>query len=428
MKRRWVFVLLSLSMLLISCKKKDDQQTAETITVEASSANEGEKFVTQWGSDDFYTEDFALYHTDHGRLQIFDVASKSDRVFCFDPGCEHDKHRKVEVSPDGIETVVEEGCMARNISSYTVMVQGDHLCFVKYTGDVIQSDLQGKNRKVIATIPPYSPVQRIIYYKDAIFGDYSTSYEILEIEGENGEPDWIYGEMKEKDTVGIARANLNDGMSSEIFKREDYSAGLYYLTVRGTHLYFAYTYSEMQYMAPDGQMWRPMQEEWKDLSVEEYLEEREKRSWMEIYDYDIDSGEVRCVMNGLRQGRVVFCNGFFAVQPGLPGDGNKTILYRYTGEAFRELEGFILSQVYCDRHLVGLCDGEYQMIDEDTGEVLKRVRNPDNPCFYPKVFIGKSCYGGVVGEDWISTSAYISSEDFWNGKFENVILMNDKEK
>ena len=316
MKRRWVFVLLSLSMLLISCKKKDDQQTAETITVEASSANEGEKFVTRWGSDDFYTEDFALYHTDHGRLQIFDVASKSDRVFCFDPGCEHDKYRKVEVSPDGIETVVEEGCMARNISSYTVMVQGDHLCFVKYTGDVIQSDLQGKNRKVIATIPPYSPVQRIIYYKDAIFGDYSTSYEILEIEGENGEPDWIYGEMKEKDTVGIARANLNDGMSSEIFKREDYSAGVYYLTIRGTHLYFAYTYSEMQYMAPDGQMWRPMQEEWKDLSVEEYLEERKKRSWMEIYDYDIDSGEVRCVMNGLRPGGG-FLQWFFCRSAGI---------------------------------------------------------------------------------------------------------------
>ncbi|MBO7514098.1 MAG: hypothetical protein J6T47_00520 [Lachnospiraceae bacterium] len=57
------------------------------------------------------------------------------------------------------------------------------------------------------------------------------------------------------------------------------------------------------------------------------------------------------------------------------------------------------------------------MIDVETGEVIKSV--PEDYSFIPKVFIGESCYGMVVREK--TGSGYISTEDFWNGKFENAI-------
>ena len=80
--------------------------------------------------------------------------------------------------------------------------------------------------------------------------------------------------------------------------------------------------------------------------------------------------------------------------------------------------------MYCEKHLIGLCEGEVRMINEDTGEVLKRVKEPENYSFIPHVFIGKTCYGTIVDEDYSSCTGYISTEDFWSGRYGNAIKFN----
>ncbi len=428
MKSIRILPALVISLFLFSCGKTEDDKPLETEEAVSTSpfVNDGERFVcVDTLNEGFFTEKYALYHDYHGQLQIFDVATKRDVVYCFDPACEHDKRKKVETLDNGIEKVVEEGCMGYNISLYPVMLLGEHLVFLDHSRNIVQSDLQGENRKVLTTFPTNFMANRLFFSEDDIFSTYNTNYELIEITGENGEKDWIFGEAKDKDTAGVGRVNISSGRADEIFRREDCSATIYFTTIRDKHLYFAYCYSDMPFMSEDGDTWRKIPDEWKDLSIEEYLEKRKGRIWMDIYDYDLASGELRCIVDRLAQGRINFCDGFFAVYLETPENDIRTYLFRYTGEMFRELEGFtIYSDLYCEKHLIGLCDGEVQMIDEDTGEVLKSVEAPENDCFVPRVFIGESCYGNVVREDFRCFAGYISVDDFWNGKFENAIRFN----
>ena len=428
MKSIWILPALVISLFLFSCGKTEGDKPLKTEEAEStsSSVNDGERVVCVDSlNQGFFTEDYALYHDNHGQLQIFDVATKRDRVYCFDPACEHDKRRKIETLDSGIEQVVEEGCMGYNISLFQVMIQGEHLIFLDDNRDIVQSDIQGANRKLIMPYPAHFMAERLFFSEDDIISTYSTRYELIEVERENGEKDWIFGDEKDKQTAGVGRVNLSSGRAVEVFKREDMSASIYYTTIRDKHLYFAYCYSDMPFMMPDGETWFNITDEWKDLSVEEYLKEKEKHLWMDIYDYDLASGELKCIVEKLVQGRTNFCNGFFAYYPETPENSNRTYLYRYSGEMFRELDGFMLYlDMYCEKHLIGLCEGEVRMIDEDTGEVLKRVKEPENYSFIPHVFIGKTCYGTIVDEDYRSCTGYISTEDFWSGRYGNAIKFN----
>ena len=78
--------------------------------------------------------------------------------------------------------------------------------------------------------------------------------------------------------------------------------------------------------------------------------------------------------------------------------------------------------VWSDDHLIGVFEewpNDCLMVDETTGEELKRVTIPRNTIF-PYSIIGESCYGSVH-KDGISGSGYISADDFWNGDFSKAI-------
>lgn len=431
MKIKFIYVLWSCFAFLSACRKSEtnasvistemsQMETDETGSYESSvSSAVDEESDREFVCDivlgeAFLTEDYVLYHNENGRLQIFDAVSRKNLVFCFDPGCEHNQGRTI-ATPQGVRSV-DEGCISYNISTATVMLLGEHCYFADFEGDVVRSDNRGENRKVIGVFPSNILMKEVFYSKGALFASYNTQYELKEIKEENGTSKWIFGAEKEKRTAGIGRLNFSDGTSSEIFKREDYNASVFYHDVRGNHLYFAYTYAEIPYMGPNGEIRGEVPEDLKDLSPEEYLEEFNKRYWMDIYDYDIDEGELRIMVQKVRCGQVTFCNGFFAIQP--EGDTD-THLYGYSGGLLRKLEGIALSNVNCDNHVIGFRDHKYILIDEKTGGILKSVTRPEVNAFYPRVIIGDSCYGtgtinGVYG------SFYLPTEDFWAGNFSDV--------
>ncbi|MBO4478458.1 MAG: hypothetical protein J5757_09065, partial [Lachnospiraceae bacterium] len=445
MKRVQRIMLVALCLMLVSCKETDEtettlntcskkpmqEETGTTIAVIPAKENSlaeiskfddtepddflpenvtGEAFVCdEWIGTGFLTEDYVLYHDYDGRLRIFDVANKKDLIYCFDPGCEHKKSLEIEA-----------GCISYNFTSMTVAILKEKMYFLDYNGDVVCSDLQGKNRRVIGNYPSYIPGRNFSFSEKDMFSTYFTSYEVLEVEDNIGEPQWIFGERKDKDTAGVVRVNLSSGKATEIFQGEGYNARVFYTGIRGEHLYFAYVYSEIPYMSPDGQTWVEIPDELKKLSVEEYLAEFNRRYHMDIYDYDIRSDELSMIIKSVRPAQVSFYQSNFAI---CDIEYNKTILYRYTGEQIRELNGVQVLSNYSDTHPVVLCDGEIQMIDENTGEVLKRLDATKPGVLYPKDFIGKSCYGYTI-EEGVMRYFYISAQDYWNGEFEKAIHYN----
>ncbi len=417
-------VLLGTCFMLCACKSDTNATTGAQITEsDVETTPTSQISVADRGFDcnyymrtGFLTENMALYHDNHERLQIYDVKSGQDLPFCFDPGCEHERGQKSRTGE-----VIKKGCIAYEFYMDTVMLQGDTCYFMdRFSGEVYSSDQRGENRRLLGRIPTYVQTNNVFFSKDALFATYSTQYEMIELKGENGEPQWVIGEKQAVDTCGLVRFDLKDGTFTEIFREQGYNAMVSQREIRGEHLYFQYSYTDLPYMAPDGNMFgfeRP--EEFKDLSVEEYIAERYSRYKMRIYDYDIATGELVTILDNEPIINVCFCKDFFATA--VSGSG-KTKLYRYNGECFRELNYTLFRGVWSDDHLIGVFEewpNDCLMIDETTGDELKRVTIPQNTIF-PYSIIGESCYGSVH-KDGTSGSGYISAEDFWNGDFSKAI-------
>ena len=435
--------VFGLSLILTSCRTNEVVQTtvddgSSIITIEEDSSqakttkddvdnSSGRTFVSDSFNCSFYTEDYALHYSNHGRLQIFDVKTKEDHVYCFDPGCEH-KRGKRSITGE----VLEAGCIAYELSSSTIMPQDDNCYFMKDTGEVIRSDLQGMNQRAIGSLPPYlnyNNAHDIFYSKDSLFVIFDLPYEMIEVKDENGESSWIVGGMKDKETRGIIQIDLNNGTRSEVFSAEDYNSYLSQTDVRGDHMYFAYWYCDIPYMDMFGETYgRTIPEELKGLSPEEYREELNKRRWVDVYDYNISTGELTASLKHkhVEEGNIVFCDGFFA----LSEDENSSGLYRYDGERFGELDFMIQGLVRSDRHLICCSNkkpGEYLQIDENTGEVLKRIKTPVSyGDFLPRVIIGESCYG-LLNKNGVMAEGYVPASDFWNGDITNAVQFMQEE-
>ena len=133
-------MLLVTCIFLCACKGDTNETTALQETESNKETTEvSQTAVTDRGFDcDYYmrtgflTEDMALYHDNHERLQIYDVKSGLDLVFCFDPGCEHERGQKSHTGE-----VIKKGCIAYEFFTDTVMLQGDNCYFMdRFSGEV----------------------------------------------------------------------------------------------------------------------------------------------------------------------------------------------------------------------------------------------------------------------------------------------------
>ena len=367
------------------------------------------------------TEKYALYHSNNGQLRIFDANSKTDIVFCFNPGCEHEQEKRTITGE-----LLKEGCPSYNYSPWSVFLDGDSCVFLRDNGEVIRSDRQGENRRVIATIPSYLSIgtNEVFYADNSMFIYTAIHYEITEMKDSDGNFQWTIGDTKDTKDCRLIRINLTDGKITEVFQKEAYNAIISRRDVRGEHVYFECFYLDIPYVGPNLETYGPSQSIPEGLTEENYWEEMPKHMFVDIYDYNINTGELRTILSGQNnKDAVVFGKDFFALTEG----SKSTVLYHYDGKPYLQLDCAVTVGVRTDEHLVchGQENGEYLMINEENGEILKRVQMPENTINLETI-IGNSSYGLVNGPDgW--GAGYISAEDFWNGKVENAISFKGRE-
>ena len=408
MKCKILVVFLLACLLVTACGKGGEKNASGQPEPSGEPTSPEVSFVC----DDFFrhgfmTENYVLYHANDFQVRLFDVASMTDIAFCFDPSCEHIQEKRSRTGE-----LLEEGCVAYNYSSYPVMFLEEKCYFLNNeTGEVICSDRQGENRKVIGKIPQYILPQSVFFAKDTIFVTYANSYEMIETKGKNGETQWIVGNPKPKRTCGIVMVDLKTGEYRELQEIEEYSALIIEYDVRGDHLYYQLNYSDIPYIDPELETEDPSLIP-EGMTVENYWEELPKHMWMDIYDYTISTGELRAVKQHMHYDSTVFCKDFFAV-----AEGNVTGLYRYSGERFRELDFPMTNGVRSDSGLVCRKGDNFVMIDENTGDIVKTSPIPADE-FIPRAIIGSSCYGTYRSK----TPGYLSAEDYWSGAIDRVVV------
>ena len=430
MNRKSVITVLLLVVFLYGCHNPDDPDCLTSAFAEetnSESINETETGRTIWEDmplapfvcaefvgRGFLTEEYALYHDNHGCLRIFNVASKQDLVYCFDPGCEHEPTKR-SITGD----IIKEGCIAFDFSSYPVLIRGEN-CFFLREGEIVKSDHHGANRVTIGRIPAFilSP-DKVFYSKDSLYFTYSIGYEMTEVKNDDGDSRWVFGDRKDTDTCGLVRIDLSDGKVTEVIQFEEYDSMIFDYDIRGDHLFFDFFYADTPYVSSNLETFGPSGTIPEGLTKENYSTEWPKHLWMDVYDYNMVTGELRLVLKGKRAGTVEFCDSFFAFSEEL---GNVTELYRYDGENFRQLDFSMGKGIRTDQHLVcNPADARdvYMEIDENTGEIIRKTILPIAKVV-PEAFVGESCYCILSGEgSW--RCGYIASEDFWNGEYKKAI-------
>lgn len=427
MKRKIVLIFVAICILCCACGEKNGSKEISKNQSQAESTNQPEEEEKQpefvchsFLGQSFLTEEYALYHNQDSRLQIFDSESKIGMPFCFDAGCIHEQTKR---SIDG--KVIQEGCVAYEFSNQPVMIQGEKCYFLSDNGELYCSDLQGENRKLIGTLPSYASYPDSVFFtNEAMFAVYQNPYDLIETKNSDGETQWLVGEMKDVNIAGIMRIDLEDGQFSEAFRTQNYNARVAQCDVRGNHIYFLSFFLDIPYVGPDLDTYGDSGQIPDGLTKENYWEEMPKHQWAEIYDYNIATKEVTCILDKRQYSDVYFCEDFFL----LDGEDNKTGMYRYNGEYIRELDFEIWKVVRTDSGLVCSQSSEpnvYRLYDAETGEEIKKTEI-SSTVFQPEVFIGKSCYGFVIGENGME-AGYLSTEDFWNGEGQNAISLQGYE-
>lgn len=409
-----ILVVFLLVCLLVTACGKDGEKNASGQPVPSGEPTSPEVSFAcdKFFGEGFITEKFVLYHANDFQLRLFDTASRTDVAFCFDPSCEHIQEKRSRTGE-----LLEEGCVSYNYSRYPVMFLGENCYFLNQeTGEVICSDRQGRNRKVIGAIPQYILPYSVFFANDTIFVTYANSYEMIETKGENGETQWIVGDPKPKNTCGIVAIDLETGEYRKLQEVEEYSAFINEYDVRGDHLYYQLCYMDIPYISPNLETEDPSMIP-EGMTVENYWEELRKHGWVDIYDYTISTGELRTVLQHKHSENVEFCKDFFAVE-----EGKTTGLYRYNGERFRELDFPITNGVRSDSGLVCRKGDNFVLIDENTGDIVKTSPILASE-FVPSAIIGNSCYGSLKKNEK-TLPCYIAAEDFWSGAFDKAVVFH----
>ena len=288
----FLLVILSAFLCFSSCRKKKNTE-ADRHQNDISEVIGTESVVNTYTAAASLTEKYALYHSNSGQLRIFDANSKTDIAFCFNPGCEHEREKRTITGE-----LLKEGCPSYNYSSWAVFLDGDSCVFLRDNGEVIRSDRQGENRRVIATIPSYLSIgtNEVFYADNSMFVYTAMHYEIIEMKDSDGTSQWTIGDTKDTQDCRLIRINLTDGKITEVFQKEAYNAIISRRDVRGEHVYFECFYLDIPYVGPNLETYGPSQSIPEGLTVENYWEEMPKHRFVDIYDYDIATGELRTIL------------------------------------------------------------------------------------------------------------------------------------
>lgn len=412
MKRCFLLFLICMSCIVVfGCEKtrKNSEQGNEP-TVSGDMPGDvnvdvpqirGERVIFYRGET--FTEESMMYPEGTRALEcIFSTESRQTIPYCFDPGCEH---HPPKISEDGTE-VLEEGCPAYDYSQQSVFVQNGYLYFF-LDGTLYQADTTGKNRRIISSLSkPYTLSTGNCYYtEDALYVPYFLYNELVLKEG-GKEPEWLLGEVKEKQEAGILRIPFSGEGESIIFRSEEYyDLQVVSLWRHDGCICFQVTGRDCPYSV--------IQEE-AGNDFQAMMDVDRKHSFTEAYDYVIETGEIKSFAYEKPSHGGFY---FFRDVYGVIRDSNKLELYRYSGERMAETE-VPFSGVISDQYVIGynLENSKGVLLNQVDGKVVKTSPFTWDD-FLLEVVVGDSYYG-YVG----MTRAYVSAEDYWSGNKEGIVL------
>lgn len=425
MKRRAIMLLVIFGLFgFASCRSQAPDETTDTPFESASvvatstqeesiEANENVIYAEINGFGGTFTEKYALFcENPNGRvfLHVFNVDTKTSSIYCFDPGCEHKPVQRDLVTGELLSPL----CMAEALGGHLVSLREDCSYFFDYP-NLIRADIDGKNQHIIGklNLPIYSPAEEL-FTKDCYFMRYMLTNELIEQKDDNGESEWIYGDILEKRKVGIIRMDLADGKTQEIFAGNDlYDMYINFMVEYDDHLYFLCSGIDVPYdTLPNGF------EDWNA-----YNEAINQHSHMRLYDYDIKREELSVLFSEDHNFGCGVTRGYILKQSleGAPWE-----LYDMSGQYICELPFAVGYVIQSDQKIIVEAHVDvndkvrcYYMYDPEERKILRSVEIEDMAL---RVAVGDSyyCRRIVNGKSCIY---YISAEDFWNGKTDQCVIM-----
>lgn len=398
--------------------KDTSSESSEVATTskqdETMNTNENVIYAQINGFGGTYTEKFALFcENPNGRvfLYAFNVETKTSSIYCFDPGCEHKPTERDLVTGEPLSTP----CMAEELGGHLVSLREDCSYFFDYP-NLIRADIEGKNQHIIGklNLPIYSPAEEL-FTKDCYFMRYMLTNELIEQKDDNGESEWIYGDILEKRKVGIIRMDLADGKTQEIFADNDlYEMYINFMVEYDDHLYFLCSGIDVPYdTLPNGF------EDWNAFN-----EAINQHSHMRLYDYDIKREELTVLFSEDHNFGCGVTRGYILKQS---LEGSVWELYDTSERFICELPFAVGNVIKSDQMIIVETPMNvnntvrcYHMYDPDERKIIRSVEIEN---LNLAVAVGDSYYCRTIGSNGKSSIYYISAEDFWNGNTDQGVIM-----
>ena len=151
---------------------------------------------------------------------------------------------------------------------------------------------------------------------------------------------------------------------------------------------------------------------------EAYVQAQKEHDFTRVYDYDIANSKLNLIISEQGVGGYDFVDGFI-VKPS--EEDEPGVLFDLEGDRIRDLpfspkrlvrsDRYIFAQNYSNGHYM------YYLYDPAEDKMLQTVEL-SNGSFYLLAAVGDSYYGISDNKYW-----YISAENFWNGKIDQMICM-----
>ena len=356
-----------------------------------------------------YYEDGMFYEAknseDENVLCYYSKDSDKSAVMCGLPQCTHIS----KTSPDCT-------ALCGDVSRYGYNRIGDKLYFIeidilnngegsKRSMDLVECDIDGKNRRVIAYIENANTafISNIQYTEDSVIVAYRLQY-VFETNEDTGEIEFV---KLDKNRVYIQRIGLSDGNIDTLLYREEYDAYVSGILCDNI-LCFNYSY----YNEPStGELETP---------------ETHRRSQGGFYIQDISTGEEKFCEGKNALGITL---GHFSPNKFIALDRERNKLCLFDGD-----KGEFADIADCD--MISYTEDEkdalFTLSKEDeyftrynfeSGE-LSQIPRPKGKELYLNM---THIVGNTVWVELGDSKGYISRDDFFDGKFENIKVIEEAE-
>lgn len=415
-KKIFIFQVLLIIVLLVSCGKKSEPQQAIQ-NVNPDSAFSPIQFYAKSHGQIFYP-DYVIYFSDSNGddsdnlYHYYDCNTDMDVVFCSKPECNH-KNQKECFS----------AYLAEHALGNPIVIINDKLYYLG-TGDgqkddnpmhqyLYRSDIDGSNKETLTCYEYLFGNNNQMFSGDYFFLTYSNCEEIIKQKQPDGSEYVTLGDSLSKYESGIYLTNINSGEKKILFSKDDkYYISINLLFCDGNSLYFGMEYFEEDFYND------------YEITDQDNYKRLIRRKVMKTNLSDGTTEEIKDLENVIPSKNSLGCIYYNEL------DDGKESLYRYdlfTGDKkMISEENAILCASNGVQSIVSLVspdstDKIFYLIDNKTGEKLKQVEFKNSEINGVSAYVGNNVYISVLtDEKRISDDSYLTVDDFFDGKSENI--------